>query len=354
MSLSEYLLYRDIQDLNKMANIYECECNRNSKLELVQAIHYQMLNRSFFLKYVQELDESFIAFSTYIIFQPTRMFTVEDLMAKGSYILALFSSEMNPRKWISQLMSSGWLFPITTKNHIQLEIPLDLSIFLRKEWGSYWLRLMPNQTKSLPFEAVRRKEEFVLVADLRLFLAKLSEEAFPMTVDGSIHKKPLHALLSLMSVQEVPLSDSKWRFGYGRRFPHYPNRFALIYDFCFHKGWIQEDGGQVYVSISGQQEVEDMSTKEILEDIRAYWLRVYRKPIPSLPFITTLILELCKDRWISDSDMFHALKKWLKQYYYDDVKAIFEQRIVQMLIHLGYVEVTIDPVKEQQYIKSCV
>lgn len=357
MNLSEYLLYRDIEDLNKIAHVYQCDCNKNSKLELVQSIHYQMLNRTFFLDNVSSYTDSFILFCTYLIFQSSRSFTVEDLMAKGQYILSLSSKESkeNPRQWISQLMSKGWLFPMRSNAHIQLEIPLEMKRFLRREWKGYWLQKIPSRTKLIKTEWVERNEGDALARDVHIFLTKLQSAPLPLTIEGVIHKRVLESILIVLSVEENPLQEGlekKWRFGYGRRFPVYPNRFALLYDFCFMKGWIQEEREQVYMTEKGLKALYEFSFEPALKELRSYWLKLYKKPIVALPFMVSLIQELTENQWISEADLFMIIKNWLKTYYYDDETKLFDQRIIQMMVHLGLLQIGVDSKQNIRFLKS--
>lgn len=355
MNLSEYLLYRDIKDLHQIAHVYRCECNKNSKLELVQAIHHKILNRTFFSEYVQNLDRAFILFATYILFQPTRRFSTEELLAKGQYIQSLLSSPTEPRKWVRQLISSGWLFPVSSNAQILLEIPEEVLVFLQREWIGYWQGQISGQYE-IQDSWVRRNEGTALARDVHLFLQKLNASSLPLTVEGVIHKKVLESILLLLSVQESVITaedDKRWRFGYGRRFPVYPNRFAFIYDYCFMKGWIQEEKEQVYLTEQGKNTLLNFSPEIILEDMRKYWLKLYKKPINSLPFVINLIQELTLKRWVLDSDLFLILKNWLKSYYYDDETKLFEQRIIQMMIHLGMLQAVVDPETNQRFIKRC-
>lgn len=352
MKLSDHLLYRDIQELGKMAAYYECECNRNSKLELVQSIHHQMLNQTVYEELLRQIEKPLIHYLQYILYQPSITFSIDELIAKGKYIGQLFNYEQSPRKWVTELLKRGWLFPISSKYQVQLEIPLDLHPFLKKQM----LQQVISTYQLTPYHEVNgniRDEGKSISLDIHTFLSYIKDQNIPVTLDGVIHKRYQQILYQKFNISEEFLKDKEWRFGYGRRFPAYPSRFAFIYDFCFSKDWIIESQEGIILSKEGEEiaNSDHFIHGEIYQELLAYWIKIYKHPIPSLPFIYKFTVELLSNRWLESNQLYTIIKPWLKSYYYDDVQTIFRERIIRMLVHLGVVQMSFNSEEQLTYLR---
>jgi len=351
MKLSECLLYRDIQELSQMAAIYECDCNINSKLELVQSIHHRMMSKSIYPALFKELDPNLFNFLLYILFQKKGSFSIDELVAKGKYICDLYSIQASPRTWVAQLLKRGWLFPSSTKYQIQLELAEDLQAFLKKEMIQY-LRQQFGLEKEAVIPNSYRDEGQSILHDVRTFLTHVHNDPLPMTIEGVIHKRNQQLLMRKLNVEEELILEKSWRFGYGRRFPSYPNRFALIYDFCFAEQWIEESmDGCLRISLAGEKIIQEQEwdSEAIYQRLILFWIKTYKQPIQSLPFLLQFMAELMKNEWMKINDLFLIVKPWLKKYYYDEVDTLFRERIVQMLLHLGLLQVTLDESNKPTY-----
>jgi hypothetical protein len=354
MKLSDHLLYRDIQELGEMATYYECECNRNSKLELVQSIHHQILNQAVYVDLLNKIEQPLIFFLQYILYQPSITFSIDELIAKGKYIGQLFNYDQSPRKWVTELLKRGWLFPVSSKYQVQLEIPLDLHTFLKRQM----LQHLSSIYQMTPHQKVNgsiRDEGKSIFLDLHTFLAYLKDQAIPIpvTLDGVIHKRYQQILYHKFNISEEVLKDKEWRFGYGRRFPSYPSRFAFIYDFCFSKEWIMEGQEGIFLTKKGEEIVssEHFLHEESHQEVLKYWIRLYKHPIPSLPFIYRFIVDLLSNQWLESNQLYAMIKPWLKSYYFDDVEVIFRDRIIQMLVHLGVVQMSFNNEEQLTYLR---
>lgn len=353
MKLADYLLYRDIDDLSKMASYYECDCNRNSKLELVQSIHNKMLNKKILKELLDQLDSPLIHFYTYILFQQTRSFSIDELVAKGKYICELFGYDMSsPRKWIAACLKRGWLFPTSSKYQVELEIPADFLPYLRKQWIHYWSSKY-QMTFCNQIDKSVRDEGTSLLLDLYTFLDFVKEKPLLITLDGVIHKRYQQMILSKFNITEELVQEKKWRFGYGRRFPNYPNRFALIYDFCFFKQWIKEDQETLFVTKQGEDVLhnQNAANEALHEDMVHFWKKTYKNAIPSLPFLFQFMSEISSEKWIESNQLYRMLQLWLQPYYYDDEQTIFRERIVQMLVHLGIMKLSLSEEDQLTYLR---
>lgn len=360
MKLSDHLLYRDIQELGQMAIYYECECNRNSKLELVQSIHHQILNQAVYVDLLRKIDQPLIRFLQYILYQPSITFSIDELIAKGKFIGQLFNYDQSPRKWVTELLKRGWLFPVSSKYQVQLEIPLDLHTFLKRQMlqhlsSTYQITPLQKMIGSI------RDEGKSISFDLHTFLSYIKDQTIPIpvTIDGVIHKRYQQILYQKFNISEEVLKDKEWRFGYGRRFPSYPSRFAFIYDFCYSKDWIIEEPEGIFLTKKGEEIVS--SENLLLEgphlELLRYWIRVYKHPIPALPFIYRFIVDLLSNHWLESNQLYAMITPWLKAYYFDDVQTIFRERIIQMLVHLGVLQISINNEEQLTYLRinrSCI
>jgi hypothetical protein len=352
MKLADYLLYRDIQDLSQMATYYQCDCNRNSKLELVQSIYHHMLDKKLFTELLEEVELPLIHFYNYILFQQTSTFSVDELVAKGKYICELFSYDESPRKWIAECLKRGWLFPASSKYQVQLEIPVDFQPFLKKQWIQYWsnkYQIEPNKVRGKQV----REEGYSLLYDLYTFLSFVKEHPLPLTLDGVIHKRYQQIVINKFNISEQLINEKMWRFGYGRRFPNYPNRFALLYDYCFFKSWIKEDHEILFITNKGEEVLhsEDQVNEALHFDVVKYWIKAYKNAIPSLSFLIQFLPELLAKQWVESNQLYSIVRLWIQPYYYDDEETIFRERITQMLVHLGLMQVAVSEVNGLTYLR---
>lgn len=343
LKLSEHLLYRDIKELGQMANFYECDCNRNSKLELVQSIHFQLLNRKVCQQEIEKIDASLLLFITYLYLQKETSFHVDEMVAKGNYICKLLQIEEQTRSWLAQLLKMGWLFPVSHQYQTEIHIPIDLKSILEPVLLHYWNKQLlgvEGDSSTLTY----RDEHLIIMKDLAILLQYLQKEAVPLTTEGYIYKRNQQQLMQQFRIQEELVTDHTWRFGYGRRFPGYPSRLALIYDFAFSKGWITEENTSLTITSQGLQVLETIKedTELIYKELISYWLKIYKLPIPLLPFIIPFMYKIMQGEWIEMGSIKKIMQKWLLPYYYDDTSSIFQQRIIQMLLHLGLAQIAVD------------
>lgn len=350
MNLSQCLLYRDIEELSTMADLYDCMCNRNSKLELVQSLHFHMFDKHYYRQFLSNLEEELLYFSTYLLFQPTRFFTINQLIALGNDLAErLLLENFSPRKWVAQLMKQGWLFPNPTKYQTQLAIPSDLQRFLREQLSLFWLERIPININPKGLADGYIDEGDALLIDLLYFLKQIAKEPLPLTIDGYLYKNYQKKLFKQFQVAETVLGEQRYRFGYGRRFPNYPDRFSLIYDYCFANQYILEHEAYLNLTLLGEKFLQDYQPEQsaqLRQKLIQFWLKTYKHPLPNLPFIFTFISELINGRVINTIDLFTCISFWLNKYYFDDPKTIYRERILKMMLHLGLIKISLD----QQYI----
>ena len=69
-----------------------------------------------------------------------------------------------------------------------------------------------------------------------------------------------------------------------------------------------------------------------------FWLRLYKNPIPNVQSIVAWIDRL-GGQWVTMASLGEVLCKLVKPFYYDSSESIVEQRILQMMMHLGLIRI---------------
>ncbi len=336
MNLAEMLSYADIQQLNRIAKHYACECSGNSKHELIQSILTAFNRRELFESYIRDLSVEDLRFVNSLVFDQKEAFSLEELIARISQSVAgkEAKEKLNPREIIAKFKYHGWLFNgFSQKTKYLFQVPNDIKIRFRETFAS----LYKTQLIEIEDPSVYREEHLLILDDLYFFLRHVYHNEIPLTSDGSMYKRSLQQVLEGMSVEEQPVGKVGWRFGYGRHFREYPNRFSLIYDYAYFNGLIEEREHVLSLSEKGE-EVAARQRKEDIADFYRFWLRLYKGPIPNLQSLVNWI-EILTRRWVSASSLGSILCKLIKPYYYDTEENILEHRVLQMLLHLGMIRI---------------
>jgi hypothetical protein len=332
MNLAEMLCYADIHQLNRIAKCYRCECDGHSKNDLIQAILNQVLRRDSFRNQMETLEREDVQFIQSLIFDSRDVFSLEELMARANQTLFHGNEERSPREMIINLTQKGWLFNgISHQTKTLFQIPNDVK---RKIVDTLQSRI-EQEVRSEEEPPFYRDEQGLLREDIYIFLKYVAQNELLLTSDGGIYKRQQQALFDQMHVKEEPIRHRGWRFGYGRRFKEYPDRFSFIYDYCFYSDYIKEEGLYLILTPTGQMKVAEKTLEETATVYR-FWLRLYRGPIRNLQVLVRL-MDLLGDRWVSLSTVKELLSPYIKDYYYDDGNSIIEKRMIQMMHHLGLI-----------------
>jgi hypothetical protein len=334
MNLAEMLCYADIHQLNRIAKSYQCECDGHSKNELIQSILSRILRKESFLQQMDTLEREDVQFLQSLLFDPQDRFSIEELMARANHTLFQGDEDRSPREMITNLVQKGWLFPgISHQTRALYQIPADV----KKKVEDALRQQIQKRLPQAPEPPIYRDEEGLLIEDIRTFLTYISKNDVLLTGEGNIYKRQQQSILDKFHVREEPIRHRGWRFGYGRRFKEYPDRFSFIYDYCYYTGDIVESDLRLDMTASGLVKLNEGK----LEDPSAvyrFWLRLYRGPIRNLQPLVRLI-EFGSSRWVKLGDLQQVLLPYIKEYYYDDRQAIIDKRMIPMLLHLGILKV---------------
>jgi hypothetical protein len=337
MNLADMLSYADIQQLSTIAKNYQCECDGHSKNELIQSILSAFGRSGAFEKYLENLSLEDMRFLNSVLFDQRDVFSLEELIARVSQ--TKFSKEekeqFNPREMISKYKQRGWLFNgFSRQTKYLFQIPQDV----KRRFGESMAKLMRQEIKPATKEPeMYRDEQKIIADDIYQFMHFVYHNEVLTTGDGTIYKRTLQQILDSLSIREELVGKTAWRFGYGRKFKDYPNRFSLIYDYCYYHDLIVETGGFLELTEKGKQKVL-AARKEDLMEVYRLWIRLYKGPILNLQSLVQWINKLCPE-WVTVNSLMSTLGRFIKPFYYDTPESIMEQRILQIMLHLGLIRI---------------
>ncbi len=371
MNLADMLCYADIDQLTRIADTYDCHCSSHSKNELIQSILSAVHRRDALESRMNELSGDDLRFLNSLLFENRSAYSLEELRARvagtaaaGSLILhpeprdgvhaaepvpagsapkraksrkqkaAEASAQPAPqdpaRQMITRFKRYGWLFNgFSQQTRFLFQVPEDVKRKLCETLeGKFRERLIEREEPP-----VYRDERNLLAADLSVFLRYVRDHDVPLTSEGVMYKRQLGQVLELMSVEEEIPGKGGWRFGYGRRFRDYPDRFSLLYDFAFYEGLIREQPDRLALAEEGLNAADG---KVRFDTARLYrlWLRIYKGPIANLTALVHWVARL-SGSWTTTASLFDILQPILRSYYYDEEKVVLERRILRMMMHLG-------------------
>ncbi len=338
VNLAEILVYTDIRQLHQIANHYGCECNPHSKNDLITTLLSNLRHKSTIQTEVERLSSPEVHFLMQLLLDKRSVFSLEDLMAKASVAIDSEHEQRmeEGRKLIAAALRRGWVFPAKGKTVGQYQIPQDL----REPYLKAWLNGKLDEAEWKGTQpAAYRDEGTAMSDDLYQFLRFLEREPVPLTADGGMYKRYQSQLLRFLSVQEEPLPPQKWRFGYGLHFDLYPDRFSLLYDYCYYQRWIEESPGVLRIAEKGVEQLLTPVSEQIQHDVIRFWLRLYKRAIPNLPMIVQVIPVTTRGGWLAQSSLANLLLPWIKPFYYDEPLNILHNRILKMMVHLGLLKV---------------
>lgn len=347
MNLAEILVYTDIKQLHQIADHYGLACNPHSKNELITTLLSNLRHRHNIEQEVNRLTLGELHFLLLLMLDRRTQFSMEDLLAKASMAV---DQEQPDRKSASRALIAGglkrgWIFPAKGKTIGQFQIPTDL----REPYLQGWLQKTGRDGALADPPEAYRDEGTAMCDDLMIFLRFLGQEPVPLTADGGMYRRYQSQLFRFFNVAEEPLAPQKWRFGYGLHFDLYPDRFSLIYDYCYYQRWIIEQPGRVELSEQGVQVANAPHEDHLHHELIRFWMRVYKRAIPNLPMLAQAIPVIAAGGWIPQIWLEKTLLPWIKTFYYDEPINILHNRLLKMMVHLGLLKAGQTPEGEWLY-----
>jgi hypothetical protein len=336
MNLADMLSYADIHDLGKIAGTYNCECNGHSKNELIQSILTAISRKEVFERQITDLSIEDVRFLNSLIFDKRGTFSLEELIARVQ--LSRFVKEQddawNPREMIARFKQRGWLFNgFSIDTRYMFQVPADL----KRRFSDALGKQLQHRLEPTEEPEVYRDEQQLIVDDIRSFLEYVQQNETVLTAENYLYKRYLQQVLDRLSVKENPVGKTAWRFGYGRMFKEYPNRFSLIYDYCYYQELITEHHQVLALTNKGRERLENGQKEDLLQVYR-FWLRLYKGAVPNLQLLVFWLEKLTRS-WVTIASVHKALQPLIRPFYYDSPESILEQRIMQMMMHLGLIRI---------------
>lgn len=373
MNLADMLSYADIDQLHRIAAHYDCDCNTHSKRELIQGILNKVSRKEVFERYVEQLPIEDIRFLNSLLFDQREAFSLEELLARAKISrhepakppgataaesagppptaplpgragpgwrrkkplpADVREAPWSPRDTIVRFSHHGWLFHgLTGQTKFLFQVPADL----KQRFGDTLSEAFRKNVRTVEEPPAYRDEQQLLVEDVGVFVRHIDRVPLELTSDGTLYKRSQQLIIESFHIREELVGKGGWRFGYGRKIREYPNRFSLIYDYCYYSGLIDDSAGELKLTDKGKAFVKDDRTADPGEVYR-FWLKLYRNPIHNVQSITHWIDRLAA-KWVTLDTLSGALAGLIKPFYYDSPESILRHRIVQMMLHQGLLRV---------------
>ncbi len=331
LKLLECVGSADINILQKIARNYEFSCSLYSKNALLQEILFAFRTPSFLNNQIEKWHNRWPTIYTRLCLSNRFEFSTEE-------IHAMFNVKGPKDPELQNALTQGWLFLTTSEyGRSRYVIPTELLEAMRDSL----IRGLKKKVKiSADGPLTYKDEEYAMSRDIDVFLEYVIHHDVQLTTDGAMYKRHLQQILKLIEIEEVPLQNG-WRFGYGRRIHDYPDRFALLYDYAYHEGLLNEtDAGMLEIT-HVLEKWNLMSIEKKQQKLIQFYISVYRRPIPRLHEIIRVILHLAME-WIESESALSVIRELVNKFYYDEVEDVWKKRIVKMMMHLGLLKIGSD------------
>ncbi|WP_336771869.1 hypothetical protein [Paenibacillus sp. MMO-58] len=359
MNLSDMLGYADIQQLSRIASVYQCECNGHSKNDLIQSILSTVSRKDVFEAQISSMKLDEMRFLNSLLFESRDSFSLEELIArvqqskfgeleppaeeppqkktkrtKKKQAEAEVPKESGPREMISRFKHQGWLFNgVTGTNRYMFQVPQDLRTRFRET-------LRKKFTAELHYTDephMYRDEQMLLQEDVYQLLHYIYHNEVQLTGDGSMYKRFSGQILEKLAISEELPGKGEWRFGYGRHFHHYPNRMSLLVDYCSYMKYFVDDNLLLALSPSGEERLRSKHANE-MEQIYKFWLKLYKGAIPNIHALVHWMNSLA-EQWVTVDSLRKVLIPFVKPFYYDSADRVLDVRLIGMMVHLGMLRI---------------
>lgn len=341
MNLAEIMVYTDIRQLHQIAQHYGLTCDVHSKNELITTLLMNVKQKDTIVQEVEQLTPNETHFLLLLFFDKRSHYSMEDLLAKGGIATELVDEQRKEgvRKLIASALKRGWIFPAKGSATGQFQVPNDLREPYVQALLNNWKQSRHQESQLTETVLAYRDEGVAACDDLLQILRFMESEPIPLTAEGGMYRRYQLQLFKFLTIHEEPLTPQKWRFGYGLHFDLYPDRFSLLYDYCYYQRWIRESTSHVEITERGVEQILKPQSEQTYYDLIRFWMRLYKRAIPNLPMLVQLIPFMSKGRWIAQAEIEQTLLQWVKPFYYDDSTNVLTNRVLKMMVHLGLLKV---------------
>ncbi|MCH5585458.1 hypothetical protein MK805_10895 [Shimazuella sp. AN120528] len=334
MRIAEWLTYTSMEQLRQISRTYHGEeLITHSKYDLIRSLLPKLGRKGSYQEQLGKLSDIECRFLQLLVFDTSPSFTMEELLAKGR--AALCQEEGEPRSLVVQAIKRGWLFQ-GYSHHTQYlyHVPSDT----RNQMIDCFLSPFYEEVMIRP-PLYYRDEEQQMIHDLKMFLEFLGKHIVRTTDGGGIYRNQLRQIMDTFSVSEELLNGRGPRFGFGRSYHLYPDRFSLLYDFAFYEKYLIEDS-RGYLCLAEQNfgNISNTDEEGLILSLYRFWIRLYNRPIPNLPIILKWIGSLAHLGWFPVETIKKVVYPWIRPFYYETEESLFT-RLLKMLAHLGVLKI---------------
>ncbi len=335
MNTVELLNASDVLQLRDLARHYRCECSHHSKLELIRHIQVMLSHTQRITEQLTQLTTNQLRLLHSLVFDECYEYEFNELVVRVHYCFFDLAQPISPHDIICDFVQRGWIFMSKQKSSRPVyRVAHDWRAKVAKQLVLYCHRKIPN----IGLEQTEyREEKQWLIDDLQLLLKFVGKDGLDLTQTGTIQKKHLRLFMQ-QSTSPESLQLQGLRFGYGRHFREYPDRFSLLYDFALSQNWLTEDDRQLFVTSEGEKVAHSLQAFELLALFR-FWLKTYRRAIPNLAALIRLIIAVC-EHWCEQTHLIESLKDFVRPFYYDAATDVLEKRVLPMLVSFGMLRVS--------------
>jgi hypothetical protein len=324
MNLMDVLLFQDRNELIKLVKERDVSPNINSKRELIEVIYPSLVNVEHLSKRFRCLSTAAQNMALALCYDKKIMLSKEELNGFSPHLKGKPFDEL-----MEELTKNGFLFSYVDRNYlVPSQIKKGLLRLIQK-------RLEDDRLILPPFSNEDR--EITIVNDIFAFIDYVAGQPLSLTKTGVMYKKDFNLVMKDFSYKEE-LPKEQWRFGYGRRFSQYPDRFSLIYDFCFYKGWLSEN--ESILTVQKQvEELYNMRIHELIGSIIIYWQKLYRRPFPNVSILYEIVLNTLKEgEGIEEEHLLATLSPFVTEYYFDKKEDVVKKRFINVLMYLNVIK----------------
>lgn len=334
MRIADWLTYTSMEQLRQISRTYHGEeIVTHSKYDLIRSLLPKLGRKREYQKQLSKLTEIESRFLQLLIFDTSPSFTMEELLAKGR--AAFCTNNGEPRSLVVQAIKKGWLFQGYSHNTQYLyHVPSDS----RKQIINCFLDPFHEEIMIRP-PLYYQDEEQQILHDLNKFLEFIGKQIVRTTEGGGIYRNQLRQMMDTFAISEDLISGKGPRFGFGRSYHLYPDRFSLLYDFAFYEKYFLEDSkGYLCLVERNFGNIPNTDKTELILSLYRFWIRLYKRPIPNLPIILKWIGSLANLGWFPVETIKKVIFPWIRPFYYETEETLF-MRLLKMLVHLGVLRI---------------
>ncbi|MDQ0257462.1 hypothetical protein J2S74_004920 [Evansella vedderi] len=324
MKLMQVLLSQPQKELVKRIKNIGITCNLHSKQQVTEELTNFLLDS-------ERVEENWGALGEIERDLLLHMCYSPSIMAVSPYELHTYLKREDRDSFqivLESLMDKGWIYQDDANSLI---LPQELREYIHQIYINGWI----EHSIYIP---LKDELSYDIIQDLFEMMDFIDSKKIPLTKNQTIYKKDLTNILQLLSKKEE-LPTEQWRFGYGRHYNVYPDYFSLLYDFSYDQGWLEE--GESLLTTKNWETGQELHMNELLDRLLRFYIRLYRRPIPQLPFIIELFKRiLSRGDAIEKCQLIERIKDFVDPYYYDKPPVIVEKRIINMLCYIHFLSST--------------